>query len=96
MLSPSHASCAVRRRDEALTGAPAGQPLSRERLWNRVPTPSPRWKAIRVGARAQAPTRPGVVVDPGMRGNSLHGNREISCLAAGRTPSGPHREGEEP
>ena len=31
MLSPSHASCVVRRQGEALTGASIGQPLSRER-----------------------------------------------------------------
>ena len=34
-----------------------------------------------MGAIAQAPKRSGVVVDPGMCGRSLRGNREISRLA---------------
>jgi hypothetical protein len=31
-----------------------------------------------------------------MYGSSLHGNREISSVATGEKPSGPHREGAEP
>ena len=40
--------------------------------------------------------RSGVVADPGMCARFLyHGNREISRLAAGLRPAGPHREDEE-
>ena len=78
-------SCVARRevRDEALTGEPAGQPLSRE-----------SFKLVQ-GADAvsvaegntdrhdkRVPVRPCVVLDPGMWVRSLHENREISCLAA--------------
>ena len=41
------------------------------------------------------PAQPGVVGDPGMCGSSLCGNREISGLANGVIPAGPHREDEE-
>ena len=63
---------------EASAGERAGQPLSRERFSIRAPTLSHRRKATRTGAPSQAPARPGVVIDPGMHGRSLHGNREIS------------------
>ena len=78
-------SCVVHRevQCEALTGVRAGQPLSRVRNSIRVPTPSDLRKATRTGAPSQASVRPGVVVDPGMHGRSLHGNREISSLTAG-------------
>ena len=71
---------------EASAGERIGQPLSRERVLSRVPTPSTGWKAIRSGASARASERPGVVADPGMCGRSLTGNREISRPACGRTP----------
>jgi hypothetical protein len=78
-------SCAGHREvhGEALTGVRAGQPLSRVRNSIRVPTLSDLRKATRKGASSQALLRPGVVVDPGMRARSLHGNREISSLTAG-------------
>jgi hypothetical protein len=47
-------------------------------------------------ALSRAFAQPGVVGDPGACGRSLCGNREISGLASGRIPVGPHREGEEP
>jgi hypothetical protein len=73
-------SCAGVREDvgEALTGEHTGQPSSRERKVFRVSTRFQTRKATRRGAPARAPRRPGVVVDPGMYGRSLHGNREIS------------------
>jgi hypothetical protein len=81
-------SCAGIREgaSEALTGERAGQPLSCDRLQSRVPTRFETWKATRTGALLRAPGRPGVVEDPGMRGSSLYGNREILGLAGGRLP----------
>ena len=78
-------SCAWHREvpGEALTGVRAGQPLSRERNSIWVPTSSDLRKATRRGALSQAPVRPGVAVDPGMRARSLRGNREISSLTVG-------------
>ena len=53
-------SCAVARegRGEALTGERVGQPLSRERVLFRVPTPCIRWKATCLGATARGPDDP--------------------------------------
>ena len=81
-------SCAGIREDvsEALTGERAGQPLSCERLSSRVATRFETWKATRTGALWRAPGRPGVVEDPGMRGSSMYGNREILGLAGGALP----------
>jgi hypothetical protein len=75
-------SCAGGREAvrEALTGECAGQPLSHEKVYSRVPTPSDKRKATRRGALSQAPRRPGVVADPGMCRHSLFGNREVSWL----------------
>ena len=75
--------CAGIREDvgEASAGDRIGQPLSRERVLSREPTLSTERKAIRRGAISRAPSRLGVVVDPGMCGRSLYGNREISRLA---------------
>ena len=70
---------------EASAGDCAGQPLSRESIASRVPTLSSERKAKRMGATARVPVRPGVVKDPGMYGRSLHGNREVSRLAGGRS-----------
>ncbi len=82
---------------EASAGEHAGQPLSRERRLSREPTLYSERKATRTGAITRAPGRPGVVVDPGMYGRSLRGNREISSLTGGRFGRpGRHREGEEP
>jgi len=71
---------------EALTGESAGQPLSCERLKSRVLTRFETWKAKRTGALLRASGRPGVVEDPGMRGSSLYGNREILGLAGDVPP----------
>ena len=91
--------CAGVREDvgEASVGERIGQPLSRERLQSRVPTPFTRRKAKWTGALLRASARPGVVKDPGMYGRSLCGNREISGPAVDPVGSdGPRREGEEP
>ena len=64
----------------------AGRPLSCESLKSRVPTRFETWKATRTGALLRASGRPGVVEDPGMRGSSLYGNREILGLAGGILP----------
>jgi len=81
-------SCAGIREgvSEPLTGERAGQPLSCERLLSRVSTRFETWKATRTGALWRASGRPGVVGDPGMRGSSLYGKREILGLAGGALP----------
>jgi hypothetical protein len=66
---------------EASAGERIGQPLSRERSLNRMPTPFMERKATQAGASLRVPARSGVVRDPGMCGSSLYGNREISGLA---------------
>ena len=81
-------SCAGIREEvsEALTGESTGQPLSCERRKSRVLTRFETWKATRTGALLRASGRPGVVEDPGMRGSSLYGNREILGLAGDALP----------
>lgn len=91
--------CAGIREDvgEASVGERAGQPLSRESLLIPgadgvdVPEGNTEEHAMRVLSR------PGVVLDPGMHGSSLYGNREISGLAIGPLfwVSGPWWEDEE-
>jgi hypothetical protein len=85
-VTPSHAPSIREGDSEALTGESAGQPLSCERVKSRVPTRFETWKAARTGALMRASGRPGVVEDPGMRGRSLYGNREILGLAGGAVP----------
>ena len=63
---------------EALAGECIGQPMSRERVESREPTPSAVWKATRMGAVARVPICPGVVGEPGMCRRSL-------SLGTGRT-----------
>ena len=71
---------------EASVGERIGQPLSREKSFD------PGADALdnaegNTGRRAIASAiPPGVVVDPGMCGRSLHGNREVSDLTGGWTP----------
>jgi len=67
---------------EASVGEHAGQPLSRE---NSAISGADAFGAAKGNMDRRVmrvPTQPGVVVDPGMHGSSLHGNREISGLAA--------------
>jgi len=75
--------CAGIREDvgEASVGEYAGQPLSRDRTLSRMPTPLVARKATWTDALSRASAQSGVVVDPGMHGSSLVGNREISGSA---------------
>ena len=76
--------CAGVRKDagEASVGEGIGQPLSRER------SSVPGADAFQIaegntdGRASASARRPGVVGDPGMCRRSLHGNREVSCLAS--------------
>jgi hypothetical protein len=70
--------------DEASAGERTGQPLSPVMSLSRVPTVSKDRKATRPCAPARAHGRPGGVVDPGMCGSLLPGNREISRPTTGR------------
>ena len=81
-------SCAVTREgfSEALTGVRTGQVLSRERMMIPGADIITDMESKTDGRVMRAPGRPGVVVDPGMRGHSLHGNREILGLAGKALP----------
>ena len=94
-------SCGSAREDlsEASTGERAGRPLSRDSQLQRgadvVAQHGRQHGRVRY---CEHPSGPRVVVDPGMHGSSLFGNREISRLtvqsigrpASGR-PEGPSR-----
>ena len=69
-------SCAVTREggSEALTGVRTGQVLSRERMMIPGADIITDMESKTDGRVMRAPGRPGVVVDPGMCGRSLHGN----------------------
>ena len=91
--------CAGVREDvgEASAGEHIGQPLSRETVV--IPGADAVYSSEgNTDGRANASAdRPGVVLDPGMYGRFLRGNREISGLAMSPVGSrGPRREGEEP
>ena len=81
-------SCAVTREglSEALTGVRTGQVLSRERMMIPGADMVTNMEGNTDGRAMQASGRPGVVEDPGMRGHSLHGNREILGLAGKALP----------
>ena len=81
-------SCAVTREggSEALTGVRTGQVLSRERSMNPGADMVTDMEGNTDGRAMRAAGRPGVVEDPGMRGHSLHGNREILGLAGKALP----------
>jgi hypothetical protein len=81
-------SCAVTREggSEALTGVRTGQPLSRERSIVSGADMVTNMEGNTDGRAMRVPGRPGVVVDPGMCGRSLHGNREILGLAGKALP----------
>ena len=91
--------CAGVREDvgEASAGEHIGQPSSREIVV--IPGADAVYSSEgNTDGRANASARPpGVVLDPGMYGRSLRGNREISGSAMSPVGShGPRREGEEP
>src|SRR5438132_3460194 len=77
-------SCADTREGigEALTGERIGQPLSRESTLILGADVVPVTECNTDGAITRAPRWPGVVLDTGMCGRSLHGNREISWSAS--------------
>jgi hypothetical protein len=81
-------SCAVIREggSEALTGVRTGQVLSRERSICSGADMVSNMEGNTDGRVMRVPRRPGVVVDPGMCGGSLHGNREILGLAGKALP----------
>src|SRR6202795_4741675 len=81
-------SCADAREGigEALTGERIGQPLSRDSTLILGADVVPVTKATRMGAIVRAPRRPGVVLDTGMCGRSLLGNRETPRLTTGHLP----------
>lgn len=83
-------SCADEREveGEALTGVRAGRVLSRESPFLRGAD------AVKVGGRPHPQRRSGKTLGnparsktPGMRGNILHGNREVPRLSAGKPGS---------
>lgn len=78
---------------EASVGEHAGQPLSCEIVSSRMPTPLSWRKATWEGALLRAPDQSGAVVDPGMHGSSLRGNREISGSAPTSSMEGVVRSG---
>ena len=85
---PDPESCADGRKagGEALTGAHAGQPLSCEIRQSGVPTPLSEAEGhAEISATGKPISDPAQSKTLRMRGNSLHGNREIpvSSLADG-------------
>ena len=77
---PDPESCVGGRKGagEALTGAHAGQPLSCEIRSSGVPTPLSEAEGHTVGGNSGEPSPdPAQSKTLRMRGNSLHGNREI-------------------
>ena len=87
-------SCGSAREDlsEASTGERAGRPLSRDSLLQRGADVVAYTEGNMDGSViCELRSGPRVVVDPGMHGRSLLGNREISRLTAqsiGRPASG--------
>src|ERR1700751_2602410 len=82
-------SCVVAREDhcEALTGERPGQPLSREStlLPGADVVPLTEGKTEGAGHR-ECPDAPAWSADPGMRGRSVRGNREISRSTVPQLP----------
>src|SRR5262249_61843807 len=80
---PDPESCVDGRKagDEAWTGAHAGQPSSCEIIPSGVPTPLSEAEGhTEIGATGKPITDPAQSKTLRMRGNSLHGNREIPTL----------------
>ena len=84
--------CAVLRKDdcEASVGERIAQPLSRESVRNSGDdvVHSTEGNTTLTGASLRAPAGPGVVLDPGMYGRSVRGNREITGSAIGAVFAG--------
>jgi hypothetical protein len=82
--------CAVLREEdcEASVGERIGQPLSRESVINSGADVVHSTEGNTGGCVIASARRPGVVLDPGMYGRSLRGNREISGSAIGAVVAG--------
>ena len=81
---PDPESCVDGRKagGEALTGAHAGQPLSCEIIHSGVPTLFSEAEGhTEVGATGQPISDPAQSKTLRMRGNSLHGNREVPATS---------------
>ena len=80
--------CAVVREGigEASAGDRIGQPLSREIDVILGADAVPLTEGNMGRALLRALSRPSAVIDPGMCGRSLCGNREISCLTGSGSP----------
>ena len=91
-IGPESCGAAREDRDEASTGEGAGRPLSRDRLLQRGADVVAQHGRQQGRVRYCEPSSgPRVVVDPGMHGSSLFGNREFSRLtvqSTGRSASG--------
>lgn len=80
-LSPESCLDDPRGRGEALTGEHVGGLLSSENTSSREPIQWAGEKATRKVAISRAASRPGGVLEPGMRGHSPHENREgLGCV----------------
>ena len=95
--------CVVVRegRGEASAGDRIGQPLSRESISPRGPTPCVERKATRTGALMRAPVHPArsetlACADASCSGTGRSHRRPRVRRRRGRIARGPHREGEEP
>ena len=91
-IGPESCGSAREDRSEASTGERAGRPLSRDSLLQRGADVVAYTEGNMGGSViCELLSGPRVVVDPGMHGRSLLGNREISRLTAqsiGRPASG--------
>ena len=91
-IGPESCGQACEGVSEALTGERAGRPLSRDSQQHRSADGVGPYGRQHGRARySECPARLRVVVDPGMHGSSLHGNREISrstVQSNGRPASG--------
>ena len=88
---PDPESCVGGRETagEALTGAHAGQPLSCEISYSGVPTPLSQAEGHTEGGATGKPSEdPAQSKTLRMRGNSLHGKREIPRVPTGHVPLG--------
>jgi len=73
---------------EALTEGSTGGLLSSEITFFRMPTTWSGWEGNMICSDMRAAEQSGGVLEPGMCGHSLHGNREIHDLASKRHEPG--------
>ena len=87
-IGPESCVNAREGRGEALTGERIGQPSSRESILNPDADMVQFMEGNTTRGAMRASGRSGVVTDPGMCGNSLRGNREVSVSDLGRSRRG--------